>query len=358
MKFVSTISILIIMFLLTIHVFGQNVITFDNQGWNSNQTLPSNFSIGSYSFSGNEVFYTNYGYNFDVNGTSLYYVFQNPNTDKITITTPNGQTAKLISLAAYQVSETSTDSLVVEGWNGSNLEYTRSFTNNTSWETLTLNYNNIDKVVIRLDSAGNGGLADYNFDNFTFSDPALPVELTTFKGISGKNGINLEWQTATETNNQGFEVERNTNSSWVKIGFIAGKGTSVTSNDYSFVDKNPVGDTIHYRLKQIDNNGNFKYSKEIEVTADLSPNNYSLSQNYPNPFNPSTTINYSITKAGKVVLKIYDLLGKEVNTLVDENKQSGSYSVIFNAHNMTSGIYVYELRTDGFVSRNKMILLK
>ena len=358
MKFVSAISILIIMFLSTVHVFGENVITFDNQGWNSNQILPSNFSIGSYSFSSNEVFYTNYGYNFDVNSTSLYYVFQSPNTDKITVTTPNGMPVKLISLAAYQVSETSTDSLVIEGWNGSNLEYTRSFLNTTSWETLTLNYNNINKVVIRLDSAGNGGLGDYNFDNITFSNPALPVELTTFKGISGKNGITLEWQTATETNNKGFEIERNTNSSWVGIGFIAGKGTSVTTNDYSFVDKNPVGDTIHYRLKQIDNNGSFSYSKEIEVTADLTPNNYSLSQNYPNPFNPSTTINYSIANAGKVVLKIYDLLGKEVNTLVDENKPSGSYSVIFNARNMPSGIYVYELRTDGFVSRSKMILLK
>jgi len=358
MKFVNAISILIIIFLSTVYVFGQNIITFDNQGWNSNQILPSNFSIGSYSFSSNEVFYTNYGYNFDVNSTSLYYVFQSPNTDKITLTTPNGMPVKLISLAAYQVSETSTDSLVIEGWNGSNLEYTRSFLNTTSWETLTLNYNNINKVVIRLDSAGNGGLGDYNFDNITFSNPALPVELTTFKGISGKNGITLEWQTATETNNKGFEIERNTNSSWVEIGFIAGKGTSVTTNDYSFVDKNPVGDTIHYRLKQIDNNGSFSYSKEIEVTADLTPNNYSLSQNYPNPFNPSTTINYSIANAGKVVLKIYDLLGKEVNTLVDENKPSGSYSVIFNARNMPSGIYVYELRTDGFVSRSKMILLK
>src|ERR1035437_11055031 len=312
MKFVSTISILIIMFLSTAHIFGQNVITFDNQGWNSNQTLPSNFSIGSYSFSSNEVFYTNYGYNFDVNSTSLYYVFQIPTTDKITITTPNGQPAKLISLAAYKVSETSTNSLVVEGWNGSNLEYTRSFLNITSWETLTLNFNNINKVVIRLDSAGNGGLADYNFDNFTFSDPVLPVELTTFKAKSGKNGINLEWQTATETNNQGFEIERNTNSSWVKIGFVAGNGNSVTKNDYSFIDKNPVGDTIRYRLRQIDKNGDFNYSKEIEVKADLSPNNYSLSQNYPNTFNPSTTINYRIAKAGKVVLKIYDLLGKEV----------------------------------------------
>jgi hypothetical protein len=358
MKFVSAVSILIIMFLSTVYIFGQNVITFDNQGWNSNQILPSNFSIGSYSFSSNEVFYTNYGYNFDVNSTSLYYVFQNPKTDKITITTLNGEPAKLISLAAYQVSETSTDSLVVEGWNGSNLEYTRSFLNNTSWETLTLNYDNINKIVIRSDSAGNGGLADYNFDNFTFNSAALPVELITFKATSGENGINLEWQTATEINNKGFEIERNTNSSWVKIGFIEGKGNSVTKNDYSFVDKNPVGDTIHYRLKQIDNNGNFKYSKEIEVTANLAPNNYSLSQNYPNPFNPSTTINYRIVKAGKVVLKIYDLLGKEVSTLVDENKQSGSYSVIFNASNLPSGIYIYVLRSDGFASNNKMILLK
>jgi hypothetical protein len=270
MKFVSAISILIIMYLSTVHAFGQNVITFDNQGWNSNQILPSNFLIGSYSFSGNEVFYTNYGNNFDVNSNSLYYVFQSTNTDKITITTSNGLPFKLISLAAFQVSETSTDSLVIEGWNGSNLEYTRSFLNDTSWETLTLNYNNIDKVVIRVDSAGNGGLADYNFDNITFS-PAV----------------------------------------------------------------SPAG-----------------------VTADLTPNNYSLSQNYPNPFNPSTTINYSIAKASKVVLKIYDLLGKEVSTLVDGNKAAGRYSVTFNASNLPSGIYIYMLKSDGFASNNKMILLK
>jgi hypothetical protein len=261
-------------------------------------------------------------------------------------------------LAAYQVSETSTDSLVVEGWNGSSLEYTRSFLNNTSWETLTLNYDNINKIVIRLGSAGNGGLADYNFDNFTFNNAPLSVELITFQATSGENGINLEWQTATEINNKGFEIERNTNSSWVKIGFIEGKGNSTTKNDYSFNDKNPVGDTIHYRLKQIDYNGSFKYSKEIEVAADLAPNNYSLSQNYPNPFNPSTKINYRIAKAGKVVLKIYDLLGKEVSTLVDENKPSGSYSVAFNASNLPSGIYIYVLRSDGFASNNKMILLK
>jgi hypothetical protein len=264
----------------------------------------------------------------------------------------------LISLAVYQVSQISTDSLVVEGWNGSNLKYTRSFLNNTSWATLTLNYDNINKIVIRLGPSGNGGLADYNFDNITFNAAALPVELTTFTAISGQNGINLEWQTATETNNQGFEIERNINSSWLEIGFIAGNGTSVTKNSYSFIDKNPVGDTIHYRLKQIDNNGNFNYSKEIIVVANIVPNNYSLSQNYPNPFNPSTTINYRIAKADKVVLKIYDLLGKEVSTLVNENKSSGSYSVIFNAGNMPSGIYVYELRTSRFVSRNKMMLLK
>ena len=358
MKLVSAISILITVLLMTERIFGQNVITFDNQGWNSNQPLPSSFVIGSYSISSNEVFYTNYGYNFDVNSTSLYYVFQNPNIDKIAITTSNGQPVKLISLGAYQVSESSTDSLVVEGWNGSNMVYTSSFLNTNSWRILTLNYNNINKILIRLGLAGTGGLADYNFDNITFTDAALPVEIVTFTGISGKNGINLEWQTATETNNQGFEIERNTNSSWVKIGFTAGNGNSVTKNNYSFVDKNPIGDTIRYRLKQIDNNGDFNYSQEIEVKADLSPNNYSLNQNYPNPFNPSTTINYSIAKASKVVLKVYDLLGKEVNTLVDENKPSGSYSVIFNAHNIPSGIYVYELRTDGFVSRSKMVLLK
>ena len=117
-----------------------------------------------------------------------------------------------------------------------------------------------------------------------------------------------------------------------KIGFVNGNGTSSSPKNYSFSDNTAKnGYKYKYRLKQIDNNGDYKYSSEIEVLANLAPANYSLSQNYPNPFNPSTVINYQLPKPGKVILKVYDIIGKEVATLVNEYKDAGSYSVTFSA---------------------------
>ena len=163
---------------------------------------------------------------------------------------------------------------------------------------------------------------------------------------------------------------------WQNVGFVKGNGTSTTPNSYNFTDNTVQnGYKYKYRLKQIDVNGDYKYSNEIEVTANLAPAAYSLSQNYPNPFNPSTNIYYSIPHEGKVVLKVYDMLGKEVATLIDGYKEAGSYSVIFSAKggsaygrdasDLSSGIYIYELRVNpsagsgqGFISRKKMMLLK
>ena len=368
----------------------QEIITFDDQGWNSDQTLNSAFTINNYNFSGSQKFCTNYGYNFDVNSTSVYFVFQNKQIDQITIITSDNQPVNLNSLDVYQVSERSTDSLVIEGWNGTVKEYSQSFVNDTSWNTLNLNYQNINKVVIKLDSTGNGGIADYNFDNFTFSSSPMPVELVEFKAKTDASNINLEWGTATEVNNYGFDIERSQKSEvssqnsqsgssyaqWQKIGFVKGNGTSYSPKNYNFKDNSVnCGYSYKYRLKQIDNNGDFKYSGEIEVKANPAPKDYSLSQNYPNPFNPSTAINYKLAKPGKVVLKVYDILGKEVATLVNEYKDAGKYSATFsvedgfsngsNSTNLPSGIYIYELRVvpsagsgQDFAARNKMMLLK
>ena len=151
------------------------------------------------------------------------------------------------------------------------------------------------------------------------------------------------------TNDGGFQ----------KLGFVHGNGTSSSPKNYSFSDNSARnGYKYKYRLKQIDNNGDYKYSSEIEVLANLAPANYALSQNYPNPFNPATTINYQLAESGKVLLTVYDVLGNEVSTLVDGNKAAGRYSVKFNASNLSSGIYIYELKINKFVSRNKMLLLK
>jgi hypothetical protein len=259
----------------------------------------------------------------------------------------------------------------------STLSYSRSFANDSSWTTLTLNYENINKIIIRLDSAGNGGLTDYNFDNITFDNNPLPVELTGFNAQVSQNGVELIWKTATELNNYGFEVQRSVISSqqsadsqklnadsWIKIGFVKGNGSSTVPKDYSFIDNSVTdGNKYNYRLKQIDNNGDYKFSSVIEVTANMGPINYKLNQNYPNPFNPTTTINYSLPVKDKVNLKVYNITGREIASLVDEVKEAGSYSVKFSAHSengadLPSGIYFYRLTTSHGSQVKKMILLK
>ncbi len=163
--------------IITASVLGQQVISFGNNGWNSNQKLDSSFTTNGFKFTSSESFYTNYGYNFNINTVSLYYVFLQPATDRITILTPNGESLSLISLAAYQVSEVSTAGLIIEGWSNSSLKYSNSFSKITLWKVLTLNYNNINKIVIKLDSSASSSLTDYDFDNFTFKSNITSVNL-------------------------------------------------------------------------------------------------------------------------------------------------------------------------------------
>ncbi len=204
---------IVLIFLLNLLILSpfiqsQDVITFDDEGWNNDQVLTSNLTTGNYKFSSNNIFYTNYGYDFNINENSLYYVFQNPISDNITITTKDNSLVKFISVDAYQVSETSNESLIIEGWNGSNKLYSKSFSGLDSWQTLSLNFDNINKIIIRLPTSSTANLTDYNFDNFSIQAVPMPVELTSFKAESGEKGISLNWQTATEINNYGFDIER------------------------------------------------------------------------------------------------------------------------------------------------------
>jgi hypothetical protein len=191
----------------------------------------------------------------------------------------------------------------------------------------------------------------------------VPVELTSFSANVNDDNVELSWITATETNNQGFEIERSEMSEvksqmeWEKIGFVDGHGTTTESQAYSFQDKNVVTGNYSYRLKQIDFDGTSEYSNVIEVEV-TSPSTFSLEQNYPNPFNPSTMISYQLPISGDVTLKVYDVLGNEVETLVDEYKPAGNYKVEFNAANLPSGIYFYKLQVGSLVETKKMLLLK
>ncbi len=186
---------------------------------------------------------------------------------------------------------------------------------------------------------------------------AVPVELSAFNGYIENGKVLLNWSTATETNNSGFEIERKSNTTWEEIGFVTGSGTITEPRSYSFVDENVSSEKYFYRLKQIDFNGNFEYSDMVEISVN-APTEYSLEQNYPNPFNPSTTISYSIKEKGFVNLKVFDVLGNEVKTLVNEEQEAGKYQFEFNAVSFASGIYFYSLQAGDFVSTKKMILLK
>jgi hypothetical protein len=191
-----------------------------------------------------------------------------------------------------------------------------------------------------------------------FDESILSVNLESMSATQSHNNVTISWITSTETNNLGFDIERKTdNSIFMKIGFIQGKGTTTVKQSYSFTDNNLTSGSYTYRINQIDVNGTVHLLKDINVIVGM-PTVYSLEQNFPNPFNPATTIKYQLPKAGFVTLKIYDILGKEVATLVNENKVAGRFSVEFNASKLPSGVYIYELKSPDFTSCKKMMLTK
>lgn len=188
-------------------------------------------------------------------------------------------------------------------------------------------------------------------------DDGTPVELTSFTATSNLNDVMLNWTTATESNNSGFEIERRTTDEFISIGFVNGKGNSTEPNQYSYTDKNLSNGKYEYRLKQIDFNANIKYSDIIEVKL-IYAASLQLEQNYPNPFNPSTKIKYSIPEPGFVNLSIYNLLGEKLTELVNEVLSAGEYQNNFNANNLPSGVYVAKLSAGNFSKSIKMSLTK
>ncbi len=190
------------------------------------------------------------------------------------------------------------------------------------------------------------------------TDYVIPVELSSFTATVNGNDVFLNWTTTTELNNSGFGILRSEdNQSWSEIAFIPGFGTISEPRNYTFTDRDLQSENYFYRLKQIDLDGKLTYSEIINVNV-TPAEIYFLDQNYPNPFNPVTTIKFSIPEASKVTLYIYNALGQKVEELVNTNLEAGSYNFQWSAKNAATGMYIYELRTDKFVSMKKMILLK
>ena len=201
-----------------------------------------------------------------------------------------------------------------------------------------------------------GSLADTVFK--TWLDNPLPVELSSFvSSVSGRNVI-LNWSTAHETNNSGFDIERSANGTWTKAGNVTGNGTTAEAKNYEFTDRNLNSGTYSYRLKQIDYNGNYEYfDLNGEVTVGI-PDQFTLSQNYPNPFNPSTKIDFSLPKDGNVNVSVYDNSGKLVSVITNGFRTAGYYTVDFNGSNLSSGIYFYRIEYSGISKVLKMSLIK
>jgi hypothetical protein len=233
-----------------------------------------------------------------------------------------------------------------------NIIYLAAFNNNTNCGELRTMDPNTGMTTLL--SAFQDQLSVFAIDN---GYDIVPVELISFIARVSSGNITLNWSTSTETNNKGFEVEKLFGSEWTGIGFVEGNGTTTEQKSYSFRDENLDAGNYKYRLKQIDFDGTFEYSNIVEADV-KTPTEFELSQNYPNPFNPSTVISYQLPVSSNVTLKIYDILGNKISTLVNEEKSAGEYEITFNATGLPSGIYFYKLTSGEYNQSRKMLLIK
>jgi len=193
---------------------------------------------------------------------------------------------------------------------------------------------------------------------------ALPVMMAEFNSTVKMDNVTLKWITSSEHNNEGFRIERKQASTenWINLGNVKGAGNSGSPIQYTFEDTKLQSGKYNYRIKQVDNNGNFKYFSLNNVVEVGIPANYNLSQNYPNPFNPTTKINYELPKDSKVNITIFDILGREVISLVNQEQKAGYYTVTTDAKNLASGTYFYRLIAKSsdkdYVMSKKMCIVK
>jgi hypothetical protein len=187
----------------------------------------------------------------------------------------------------------------------------------------------------------------------------LPVELASFTVSVVGNGVELNWTTASETNNYGFEVQRGTDQkTFERIGFVAGNGTTTTTRAYKFTDRDLAAGTYYYRLKQIDTDGTVTFSDAVRADIATVVRAYALHQNYPNPFNPTTTISFDLKETGHAKLRLFNMLGQQVAELVNGQLEAGAHTAILNARALASGTYIYVLEVNGFRAQKRLQIIK
>ncbi|HKB84902.1 MAG TPA: PQQ-dependent sugar dehydrogenase [Ignavibacteriaceae bacterium] len=226
-----------------------------------------------------------------------------------------------------------------------------------------------------------GSIATYTYRVIAYNDTAvsnysneteimvtqIPVEMISFSVNVSGNKILINWVTATEQNNKGYDIERNFGDNWASIGFVKGHGTTTEKNTYSFTDdftNDNYRGTIQYRLKQIDYDGTFHYSGTVMVNLDIKTRGYYLDQNFPNPFNPTTKIRFNVPEQSRVKVEIINVLGKVVEELYGGEMPQGTYEKVWDASRFASGVYYVRMKAESEVSGNtyfrvlKMLYLK
>lgn len=289
------------------------------------------------------------------------------NAVTVSITTSSTPPTEQLIYVRYTTDNWSTSSFVQASGSGTSYSATIPSAGVTGTSS---NFYYVFTTTVSSPSNADADMETINSYNNNGENIALPVELTTFTAALNNNSVDLKWNTATEVNNYGFEIQRaevnsnspsgNSHSSFAKIGFVRGAGNSNSPKEYSYLDNSISSGKYSYRLKQIDNNGSFKYSNAVEVNNAVNmPDGYILSQNYPNPFNPSTVIKFGFEKNTHASLSIYDVLGNKVADLFNGQAEAGkTYELPFNAAGLSSGIYFYQLQGNNITRVKKMLLLK
>lgn len=205
------------------------------------------------------------------------------------------------------------------------------------------------------------GITGFSSFTSTRNESALPVELTSFThNVFDKRNVKLLWETSSEQNNSGFEIERTSvnKNEWLKIGFKEGRGTTNNITNYSFEDRNLSTGNYKYRLKQIDYNGNYTYFELSGEVIVSTPVKFDISQNYPNPFNPVSKVNFELPEDAFVSINVYDITGRNVLTVYNMFTKAGYHTAEINASSLSSGVYFYKFNTPNFSKVLRMVVVK